>query len=515
MSPRQRSSFRPQLEALEERWLPSGLPYPTAASVSQLIADINYADNTGGAFTIELQPSTKFDLTTDLTVGGAKPVDLTIMGNGDTIDSSNQYFRLFNVASTASLTLDHAMLGGGYLWWKDGGGIYNAGGTVTLSYSTLSGATHAGAGGGIYNAGGAVTLNNSALSGCTADAGVGGGIYNDRGSVTINNSSLAGNLSTFSDGIGGAQGGAIYNSGGTVTVNHSTISGNSCSYDPPVSGGGGIFNGGTVTVENFSNITGNTADVGADVFNYGVLYLDSTSTIGELPDNTIPIDSNAPALQIRDATVTEGNTGTVAAQFTMTLSATSTKTITVAYATANGTATAGSDYQAASGTLTFAPGETSKMVTVLVKGDRLGEPNETFFVNLSAATNATILGSRAVGTIIDDEPRVNITDVSKQEGKKGQMTLFTFTVTLSAAYDQAVTMSYRTVGGTAKSDDDYVAKTGTLTFAPGETTKTITIQVKGDSRKEANETFYVDLFGLSSNALFTKNRGIGTILNDD
>jgi hypothetical protein len=59
------------------------------------------------------------------------------------------------------------------------------------------------------------------------------------------------------------------------------------------------------------------------------------------------------------------------------------------------------------------------------------------------------------------------------------------------------------------------AKTGTLAFAPGETTKTITIEVKGDSKKEANETFYLDLFAGSSNALFTKNRGLGTILNDD
>jgi Calx-beta domain-containing protein len=60
-----------------------------------------------------------------------------------------------------------------------------------------------------------------------------------------------------------------------------------------------------------------------------------------------------------------------------------------------------------------------------------------------------------------------------------------------------------------------VAQTGTLTFAPGETTKTVTIEVKGDSKKEADESFYLDLFDLSSNALFTKNRGTGTILNDD
>ena len=70
--------------------------------------------------------------------------------------------------------------------------------------------------------------------------------------------------------------------------------------------------------------------------------------------------------------------------------------------------------------------------------------------------------------------------------------------------------------GTAKtSNSDYIAKTGTLTFAPGETTKTITIVVNGDSKKEADETFYLDLFAGSGNALFTKNRGVGTILNDD
>ena len=72
------------------------------------------------------------------------------------------------------------------------------------------------------------------------------------------------------------------------------------------------------------------------------------------------------------------------------------------------------------------------------------------------------------------------------------------------------------MNGTAKtSDSDYIAKTGTLTFGPGETTKTITIVVNGDSKSEADETFYLDLFGNSSNSSFTKNRGLGTILNDD
>jgi hypothetical protein len=106
--------------------------------------------------------------------------------------------------------------------------------------------------------------------------------------------------------------------------------------------------------------------------------------------------------------------------------------------------------------------------------------------------------------------------VTKSEGRSRKTTLFTFTVTLSAAYDQAVTMSFQTVNGTATTgDNDYITRTGTLTFAPGQTTKTITIEVKGDSKRETSETFYLDLSGNSSNSWFTKNRGIGTILNDD
>jgi hypothetical protein len=228
-----------------------------------------------------------------------------------------------------------------------------------------------------------------------------------------------------------------------------------------------------------------------------------------------------PSLRVNDYSLTEGNSGARQATFTVTLSDAHGEPVTVSYSTSDSGALLGSDYVAASGTLTFAPGETMKTITVQDNGDRVGEANEAFGVSLSNPTNATIDDGYGQGTIVDDEPYVSITDVIMSEGRKGRMTLFTFTVTLtvpgsSSGYDQPVTMSFRTTNGTATTgNNDYIAKTGTLTFAAGETSKTITIEVKGDSKKEADETFYLDLFGNSGNSLFTKNRGLGTILNDD
>lgn len=119
-----------------------------------------------------------------------------------------------------------------------------------------------------------------------------------------------------------------------------------------------------------------------------------------------------PSLSIGDRTVTEGNSAIAAATFTVTLSAANTQPITVAFTTADGTATAGSDFQSTSGTLTFAPGETSRTITVPVFGDRAGEANETFVVNLSSPSNATLADAQGVGTIVDDEPRVSLGSAS-------------------------------------------------------------------------------------------------------
>lgn len=220
-------------------------------------------------------------------------------------------------------------------------------------------------------------------------------------------------------------------------------------------------------------------------------------------------------LSIGDVSITEGIPGTFVASFVVTLSTPSSDDVTVQYATSNGTATAGSDYQSTSGTLTIPAGQTSGRINVPILGDRLPESNETFTVLLSNPSNAILIDGLGTATILDDEPRISITDVSLLEGKKGKKTLFVFEVKLSTTYDQPITMSYRTLNGTAASGSDYTGKTGTLTFAPGETTKTITIEVKGDSKREANEYFYVDLYGNSSNSVFTKNRGLGTIRNDD
>ena len=115
-------------------------------------------------------------------------------------------------------------------------------------------------------------------------------------------------------------------------------------------------------------------------------------------------DSTAvPNISIGNVSLNEGNSGTTAFNFTVSLTAATTQTVTVNYATADGTAIAPTDYQTASGTLTFAPGEISKTATVLVNGDTTIEPTETFTVNLSGAVNGTILGGTGTGTIITDD----------------------------------------------------------------------------------------------------------------
>lgn len=111
----------------------------------------------------------------------------------------------------------------------------------------------------------------------------------------------------------------------------------------------------------------------------------------------------AVTLSVQDLAVSEGNSGATAASVTVTLSTPSTSVVTAAWTTADDSATAGSDYTAASGVVTFPAGSASQTVAVSVTGDTLAEANERFFVNLSGPTNATIADGQGVVTILDDE----------------------------------------------------------------------------------------------------------------
>jgi hypothetical protein len=190
--------------------------------------------------------------------------------------------------------------------------------------------------------------------------------------------------------------------------------------------------------------------------------------------------------------------------------------VTVNFATANGTATAGSDYGASSGTLTFAPGETTKTINVTINGDTTFEANETYFVNLSSPSNATLNDSQGSGTIVNDDTNpvgVSINDVSITEGNRNTKNAI-FTVRLSNALSNAVTVNFATANGSAAAGSDYTATSGSVRIRAGNTRATISVAIRGDTTVEANETFFVNITSVSGTNILD-GQGVGTILNDD
>ncbi len=206
------------------------------------------------------------------------------------------------------------------------------------------------------------------------------------------------------------------------------------------------------------------------------------------------------------------------AMLTISLSQPSTLPVTVNYATADGSATGGADYVRVNGTLTFAPGQTSQTITVRSRRDALVEPTESFFVNLTAPTNALIGDGQSQITVTDGNggvpgPTMRISDASVIEGN-GTLTTVAVTVTLSAPSTQSITVDYATLNGTASSGSDYVPVNGQLTFDPGVTSQIITLTVTGDSSPEADETFSINLSN-PVNIVLADSRSDITIINDD
>ena len=242
----------------------------------------------------------------------------------------------------------------------------------------------------------------------------------------------------------------------------------------------------------------------------GATIADSTAT-GTITDDDAPPPPPLPTLAIGDAAANEGDP----VEFTVTLTGTRSGNVTVAYATADGTAEDHADYTSTSGTLTFTPTEDFKTISVPTTEDDAEEENETFTVTLSSPTGATIEDATATGTITDDDapppplvPTLSIGDTEAAEGDMAE-----FLVTLRPAGDQAVTVAFRTMDGTAVAGLDYTATLGTLRFEPGETSATIAVATLTDEIMEGAERFTMELDD-PAGATVTDGTGVGTITDD-
>jgi len=233
-------------------------------------------------------------------------------------------------------------------------------------------------------------------------------------------------------------------------------------------------------------------------------------------------DSSLPGITIGDASVSEGDAGTVTLSLMVTLSASSAQTVKVNYQTMDDVAVSTSDYVATSGTLTFTPGQTSKQIDITVNGDTLNELDETVYGVLSTPVNAYIAVGLGTGTILNDdtEPSLSIDDVSIAEGNAGKKNA-TFTLSLSAASGIAVSVTYATNDGTAveaglasAGQDDYDAASAVAVIPVGQTSVKITVPINGDTVTEGNETFQVVL-SVPNNATIADGSGQCTITNDD
>ena len=270
---------------------------------------------------------------------------------------------------------------------------------------------------------------------------------------------------------------------------------------------------GTITVNPTADATIETNETVTLTLNAGAGY---TVGVPNSATGTI-LNDDLPNLAINDVTANEGNAGTTNFTFTVSLSAPAGPGgVTFDIGTANGTATAGVDYVASNLTSQTIPtGSSTYTFTVLVNGEQLSEPTETFFVNVTNVINAVVVDGQGVGTINNDDPLPNlsINDVTVVEGNAGTVNAV-FTVTLNTASGQTVSVNYATADGTATQPADYTNTTGSVTFTPGQTTRTITVPVIGEVIPEANETYFVNLSG-ATNATIADNQGIGTITNDD
>jgi len=478
---------------------------------------------------------------------------LTLIGAGadTTVVDGNLLDRVFHVFSAtvqiSGVTIQHGNIGS-----FRGGGLRNVGGTLTLADSAVVNNSAGGSGGGIYNTG-VLTITHSSVLSNTAEV-TGGGIRtssagSNTGTLLLRNVTLTNNTADY-DGNGTGEGGGLYRGGGVVLLQNTLVADNfdnSAGTKHPDCSGTLVSQGYNLVGNNSGcNLPPTTGDL------IGIQSNPIDPLLGPLQNNGGPtlthalhpgspaIDSGSPATpgtgggaceatdqrnvsrpqgpvcdigayeaRVPAVQFSAGNfsVGEAAgtATITATLSAASQWTITANYATSNGTALAGSDYLAATGTLTFTPGVTTTAFTVPIKDDALDEPDETIALALSNPVNATLgpLNLATLTILDDDEHGLALAPATEgKAGAPGTTVAYTLTLTntgnVTDTYSVSVSGAVFTTTATPSSVGPLAANAAT-TFvvsvqipanATGGTTDvaTITARSQGDSSQSATAT---------------------------
>jgi subtilisin family serine protease len=305
------------------------------------------------------------------------------------------------------------------------------------------------------------------------------------------------------------------------TVQYATSNGTaSAPADYTARSGTLTFNAGETTKTFTVPIINDTLDENDERINL-TLSNPTGGTLGHTTTAVLTITDNDTAGTVQfgqaDYNVTEG---TASVTITVTRSGGTASGVTVNYSTSNGTATAGSDYTAKTGTLTFAAGETSKTFAIPITNDTLDEPDETVNLTLSNPDGGATLGVQdtAVLTIIDNDTAGALQFISAtysvSEGVLSGKAVIK--VTRSGGTASGVTVNYSTGDGTAAAGSDYTATSGTLTFAVGQTSKSFTIPIVKDTLDESDETVNLTLSNPGGGAtLGVQDTAVLTIIDND
>ncbi len=317
-------------------------------------------------------------------------------------------------------------------------------------------------------------------------------------------------------------------SGDTVTVDYTTVDGSATTADNDYISKSGTFTilptTQTTTSTNVTvQLVGDNRFERTDTFSLAFsnlvngTFLNMDSVVLGIITNDDPM----PTISVSDVSVSESNTGnTNVISFNLLLSNPSIDTIEVDYTTKDGTATlADNDYvELTPSIIRFDPDMTGGVVTTSVIGDDKFEADQVFNFVISNPVNSFITDSIATGTILNDDarPTITILDTSTFELDAGSSAL-TFSIILSNQSDEIVSVNYLTEDNTATvSDNDYVSiNNSTIIFQPADTFETLTVDVIGDNKFEDDDILNIRLFDFINASLITKERAIGTILNDD